>query len=277
MLPRLPLPFLPHRSPLEGRVVLVTGASSGIGEAVAIACAARGAQVLLVARRADELERVAAEIREKGGSATTYALDLTDAEAVDALVKQVNTEQGGVDYLVNNAGRSIRRSIELSYDRFHDVERTMAINYFGPVRLTMGLLPGMRERHFGHVVNIVTWGVTLKAPKFSAYIASKTALDTWSRVVARETRGDNVTFTNVRMSLVQTPMTAPTKVYRGKGYTVEEATAMVMDALERRPLTVQTAVGRVGQLAEVFIPNTFEAVVAQVSRMFPDSEAAKRR
>ena len=145
-------------SPLAGRTTLVSGASSGIGAATARAVSAKGSTVLLVARRAEELERVRAEIIAAGGSAATYPCDLADGEAVDALVKQVLLDHGAVDYLVNNAGRSIRRSLHLSYDRFHDFERTMAINYFGPVRLTMGLLPAMRDQRFGQVVNIVTWG-----------------------------------------------------------------------------------------------------------------------
>ena len=202
-------------SPLAGRTTLVTGASSGIGEATARAVAAKGSTVLLVARRADELERLRAEIAAAGGRAATYPCDLADGEAVDALVKQVLQDHGAVDYLVNNAGRSIRRSLHLSYDRFHDFERTMAINYFAPVRLTMGLLPAMREQRFGHVVNIVTWGVQMKAPKFAAYIASKTALDTWSRIAGRETYGDNVTFTNMRFGLVRTDMVVPTGSDRG--------------------------------------------------------------
>ncbi|HEV2797329.1 MAG TPA: SDR family NAD(P)-dependent oxidoreductase, partial [Nocardioides sp.] len=145
-------------SPLAGRTVLVTGASSGIGEATAHAVAARGARVVLVARRQAELDRVRTSIEAAGGDASSYAVDLTDLDTVDVLVEEVLAEVGAVDYLVNNAGRSIRRSLELSHDRFHDVERTMAINFFAPVRLTMGLLPAMRAQGFGHVVNIVTWG-----------------------------------------------------------------------------------------------------------------------
>lgn len=258
-------------SPLAGRTVLITGASSGVGEATAIEVARRGARVLLVARRASELARVEQIITGFGGAAASYTCDLTDPASVDALVAAV----GPVDYLVNNAGRSIRRSLDLSYDRFHDVERTMAVNYFGPVRLTMGLLPGMRSRHFGHVVNIVTWGVTLKAPKFSAYIASKTALDSWSRVVARETLHDNVTFTNVRLDLVQTPMTQPTEAYRGRGRTPEQAAAMVVRALEERPLTVSTMIGWAGQVGEIVAPGLMERAFAFAASRMKDSKAAR--
>lgn len=270
MLPRVPR-IRRGSSPLAGRTVLITGASSGVGEATALEVARRGARVLLVARRSSELARVEGVIKGLGGVATSYTCDLTDPDSVDALVAEV----GPVDYLVNNAGRSIRRSLDLSYDRFHDVERTMAVNYFGPVRLTMGLLPGMRGRHFGHVVNIVTWGVTLKAPKFSAYIASKTALDAWSRVVARETFGDNVTFTNVRLDLVQTPMTQPTEAYRGRGRTPEQAAAMVLRALEERPLTVSTIVGWAGQVGELVAPGLMERAFAFAASRMKDSKAAR--
>jgi NAD(P)-dependent dehydrogenase (short-subunit alcohol dehydrogenase family) len=266
-------------SPLAGRTVLVTGASSGIGEATAVAVAARGATVALVARRADELARVRQRIEAAGGRAAAYACDLTDVEdggAVDRLVAQVLAEHGAVDYLVNNAGRSIRRSLLLSYDRFHDVERSMAINFLGPVRLTLGLLPAMREQHFGHVVNVVTWGVQMKAPKFTAYIASKTALDVWSRAAGRETYGDNVTFTNIRFALVHTPMSAPTEAYNGlRGKSPEQAAATVVRALEDRPLTVSTVLGRVGEVLNLVAPRLSDAAFHRLDRRMPDSRAAR--
>jgi NAD(P)-dependent dehydrogenase (short-subunit alcohol dehydrogenase family) len=271
-------------SPLTGRTVLVTGASSGIGAATARAVAARGATVLLVARRAEELERVRADIEAAGGGihqargrAAAYVCDLTDGEAVDALVAQVLEEHGAVDYLVNNAGRSIRRSLELSYDRFHDFERTMAINYFGPVRLTLGLLPAMRRQRFGHVVNILSWGVQLKAPKFAAYLASKTALDTWSRIAGRETYTDNVTFTNMRFALVHTAMVVPTDNYEDRrGLTPEQAAERVVRALEDRPLTVDTRVGRAGELLNLVAPRLSDALMSRFHRGSPDSTAASR-
>ena len=259
-------------SPLAGRRVLVTGASSGIGEATSTAVADRGATVLLVARREAELERVRASIQARGGHAAAYVCDLTDFDAVDALVKQVLAEHGGVDYLVNNAGRSIRRSLALSHDRFHDFERTMAVNYFGPVRLTMGLLPSMRAQGFGHVVNIGTWGVQMKAPKFSAYIASKAALDTWSRIAGRETYADGVTFTNIRFGLVQTPMVVPTAAYENrKALTAEQAAARVVRALEDRPVTVDNIVARVGEALNIVAPRLSDALMNRYDRRFPDS------
>ena len=262
-------------SPLAGRTVLVTGASSGIGEATARAAATRGATVLLVARRSGELERVRAAIVADGGRAAAYACDLTDGDAVDALVARVLDEHGAVDHLVNNAGRSIRRSLHLSHDRFHDFERTMAVNYFGPVRLTMGLLPAMRAQRFGHVVNVVTWGVQVKAPKFAAYIASKTALDSWSRIAGREAYGDNVTFTNMRFSLVRTAMSAPTEAYAGHGATPEQAAARVVRALEDRPVTVDTVAGTVGEVLNLVAPRLSDALFWRVDRAFPDSRAAR--
>jgi short-subunit dehydrogenase len=263
-------------SPLAGRTVLVTGASSGIGEATAVQAAARGAHVLLVARRAAELERVRAAIEGAGGRATTYPCDLVDGDAVDALVARVLAEHGAVDYLVNNAGRSIRRSLHLSYDRFHDVERTMAVNFFAPVRLTMGLLPTMRAQGFGHVVNVVTWGVQVKAPKFTAYIASKSALDSWSRSASRETYADGVTFTNMRFALVRTPMVAPTEAYaRLPAATAEQAGARVVRALEDRPVTVNVLAGNLGQVVNVVAPRLSDALFARFDRSSADSAAAR--
>jgi NAD(P)-dependent dehydrogenase (short-subunit alcohol dehydrogenase family) len=266
----------PLPSPLSGRVVLVTGASSGIGEATAKAVAERGAEVLLVARRQEELDRVVAEIRATGRSANGYPCDLTDPEATDELVQRLLSEHDHVDMVVNNAGRSIRRSLEFSYDRMHDFERTMAINYFGPVRLILGLLPRMRERRFGHVVNIVTWGVQIKAPKFAAYIASKTALDTFSRIAGRETFFDNVTFTNLRLDLVRTDMIEATDAYaKAPAKSPERAALLVVRALEDRPLTISVTAGRVGEVLNLLAPRATDAVMALVNARMSDSPAAR--
>jgi len=262
----------PNQHPISDKVVVITGASSGIGEATSTAVADRGATVLLVARRGAELDRVRAAIEARGGRATAYVCDLTDFDAVDALVKRVLADHRGVDYLVNNAGRSIRRSLALTQDRFHDFERTMAVNYFGPVRLTMGLLPSMRAQGFGHVVNIGTWGVQMKAPKFSAYIASKTALDTWSRIAGRETYADGVTFTNIRFGLVQTPMVVPTAAYENrKALTPEQAATRVVRALEDRPVTVDNVAARLGELLNIVAPRLSDALMNRYDRRFPDS------
>ena len=259
-------------SPLAGRVVLVTGASSGIGEHTAYAVARVGARVLLVARRTDELERVAEAVRALGAECATYTCDLTDGEAVDALVVQVLAEHGHVDHLVNNAGRSIRRSLAASADRFHDVERTMAINYFGPVRLTMGLLPQMRAQGFGHVVNVVSWGVQLKAPKFSAYLASKAAIDTWGRILAREARSDGVHVTNMRFGLVKTPMIAPTKEYENqRAMTAEQAGEQVVRVMEDLPPAWGHPVGYLGEAMGLLAPRLTDAVMHRLHQRIPDA------
>jgi NAD(P)-dependent dehydrogenase (short-subunit alcohol dehydrogenase family) len=262
-------------SPLAGRTVLVTGASSGIGEATAYAAARRGAHVLLAARRAEELERVRRSIEEAGGRASTYVVDMTEGDSIDALVEQLLAEHGAVDYLVNNAGRSIRRSLELTHGRFHDFERMMAVNYFGAVRLTMGLLPAMRAQKFGHIVNIVTWGNQIKAPKFAAYIAAKSALDVFGRILSREAYFDNVTCTNMRVAIVRTPMIAPTASYEGRGESPEECAERVVRALEDRPVTVNGAFGSVFEILNIAAPRLADLAMAVSHVRTPDSAAAR--
>src|SRR5918911_86596 len=198
---------------VNGRTVVITGASSGIGLAAARKIAAAGGVPLLVARPIDKLDEAKAEIEGEGGTAYAYSCDLSDLDAIDALVQRILGEHVAVDMLVNNAGRSIRRSMALSRDRFHDYERTMRLNYFGAIKLIMGLAPHMRERGGGHVVNISSIGVQTAPPRFSAYVASKAALDAWTRVVSSEVVGDGITFTTIHMPLVRTPMIAPTKIY----------------------------------------------------------------
>jgi NAD(P)-dependent dehydrogenase (short-subunit alcohol dehydrogenase family) len=271
------VPGVEGAEPLHGKRILVTGASSGIGEATAAAVARRGAVPILVARRADELQRVVADVRSGGGTAFAYACDLTDGPAVERLVATILADHGAVDMLVNNAGRSIRRSLALSYDRAHDFERTMAINYLAPVRLILALLPSMVERRSGHVVNVVTWGVQVKAPKFAAYIASKTALDTFSRIAGRETYSDGITFTNVRLPLVRTQMIGPTNVYqKSPAMSPEQAAARIVRALEDRPLTISTWVGNVTEVANLLAPRLSDAISHAAARRFPDSPAAAR-
>ncbi len=260
---------------LSGRTVLITGASSGIGRATALKVAARDGIPLLVARRADELELVRDEIVAQGYNAFVYTCDITDGDAVDALVKQLVAEHGGVDMLVNNAGRSIRRSVKLSYDRFHDYERTMAINYFGAVRLTLALMPSMAERRFGHIVNISSIGVQTNPPRFSAYVASKAALDAFARVVSSETYGDGITFTTVHMPLVRTPMIRPTTMYDAfPAASPEDAADLVVGALEKRPKHVGTTLGTLGALGYTIAPRVADAVLHVAYRAFPDSAAA---
>ncbi len=235
------------RAALGGKYVVITGASSGIGQVVALKVAQAGGIPVLVARGKDKLEETRALIERRGGTAHVYPCDLSDLEAIDALCQQIVADLPTVDVVVNNAGRSIRRSLRLSEDRFHDFERTMQLNYFGAIRLVMGLLPTMREQRRGHVVNISSIGVQTSPPRFSAYVASKAALDAWSNVVSSELVGDGVTFTGIHMPLVRTPMIAPTKLY-DKFPTISPAQAadLVVRAIVERPHEINTLLGNAG-------------------------------
>ena len=261
---------------LEGRHVMITGASSGIGRASALKVAAAGGVPLLVARNVEKLEQTRAEIVTAGGTAYVYAADLSDMDSVDRLIERVLADHRNVDMLVNNAGRSIRRSISLSYDRFHDFERTMALNYFGAVKLIIGILPHMRERGSGHIVNISTIGVQTNPPRFSAYVASKAALDAFTRVIASETIGDGVTFTTIHMPLVRTPMIAPTKMYDAfPAITPDQAADMICEALRSRPKHIGTRLGTFGEVAYALSPTAVDRILHLAYRVFGDSAASK--
>ncbi len=264
------------RAALAGRVVVVTGASSGIGRVTALKVAQAGGVPLLVARGKDKLEAAQDEIRARGGTAYVYPCDLADLAAVDALCLQIIEEHPRVDYVVNSAGRSIRRSVSLSHDRFHDFERTMQINYFGAVRLIMGLLPTMRAQRAGHIVNISSIGVQTSPPRFSAYVASKAALDAWSNVVSSELLGDGVSFTTIHMPLVKTPMIAPSRVYE-KFPTISPAQAadLVLGALCDRPREVNTLLGTFGAVVQALAPRTASRVLHVAFQAYPDSPAAR--
>ncbi len=262
--------------PLAGRRVVITGASSGIGEATALQVAAAGGVPILVARRTEALESLRDEIMRRGGQAWVYSCDITDEESVDLLVKNLVSDHEGIDMLVNNAGRSIRRSIHLSYDRFHDFERTMAINYFGAIRLVLGLLPHMTDRRFGHVVNISSIGVQANPPRFSAYVAAKAAHDAVTRIVATETFGDGITFTTIHMPLVRTPMISPTKLYDAfPTISPDEAAEMVLEALIERPKEINTRLGTFGEVAYAVAPELVDQLLHVAYRVFPDSAAAR--
>ena len=215
---------------VRGKIVLITGASSGIGKAAAVKCADAGATVLLVARSIDKLEETKAEIERAGGIAHIHRCDMSDIEDVERMADEVLTYHGHVDIVVNNAGRSIRRSVELAYERFHDYERTMQVNYFGAVRLILALLPAMQARKSGHIINISSIGTQTNPPRFSAYVASKAALDAFSRVIASEVIDDGIHLTTIHMPLVRTPMIAPTRMYDVfPAITPEEAAEMIAD------------------------------------------------
>ncbi len=261
---------------LDGKHVMITGASSGIGRSAAVKIAAAGGVPLLVARNVDKLEEVRAEIVAAGGTAYVYAADISDMESIERLLERVLADHRNVDMLVNNAGRSIRRSIALSYDRFHDFERTMQLNYFGAVKLIIGLLPHMRERGSGHIVNVSSIGVQANPPRFSAYVASKAALDAFSRVVASEVIGDGVTFTTIHMPLVRTPMIAPTKMYDAfPTLSPEEAADMICEALRARPKEMGTWMGKFGEVAYTLSPSAVDRLLHLAYRVFPDSAASK--
>ncbi|QBR90938.1 SDR family oxidoreductase [Nocardioides euryhalodurans] len=264
------------RAALQGKYVVITGASSGIGQVTALKVAQAGGIPVLVARGKDKLEATRAAIEDRGGTAYVFACDLSDLEAIDRLCEQITTELPAVDFVVNNAGRSIRRSLKLSQDRFHDFERTMQLNYFGAIRLVMGLVPAMREQHRGHVVNVSSIGVQTNPPRFSAYVASKAALDSWSNVVASELVGDGISFTSIHMPLVRTPMIAPTKLY-DKFPTISPAQAadLVVKALVERPHEINTLLGNAGAVAHTVAPKTAFRILNMAYHVFPDSAAAR--
>src|SRR3954451_24319796 len=261
---------------VNGKVVMITGASSGIGKAAAFKIAAAGGIPLLVARSADKLEETKQEIEAHGGTAYTYSADLSDLDSIDGLVEQVLSDHPAVDVLVNNAGRSIRRSIALSMDRFHDFERTVQLNYLGTIKLTMGLLPHMRERGRGHVVNVSSIGVQTNPPRFSAYVASKAALDAWTRVVSSEVIGDGVSFTTIHMQLVRTPMIAPTKIYdQFPTITPDEAADLICEAIRSKPKQINTRLGTFGEVAYALAPMPVDQILHAAYKVFPDSAAAR--
>ena len=264
------------RGKVENKVVLITGGSSGIGKASAIKIAEAGAKVIIVARGEKELFETRDGIIAAGGKCWAYTCDLTELASCDELVKTVLAEHKHVDVLVNNAGRSIRRSVEASYDRFHDYERTMQLNYFGCLRLIMGFLPAMTQRRRGHIVNISSIGVLASSPRFSAYVASKAALDAFSRCAQAEFSGKNIAFTTVNMPLVKTPMIAPTKMYDSvPTLTPEEAADLVVKAIIERPSRVATRMGIFAATLNALVPKAYEVIMNTAFEMFPDSPAAK--
>ncbi|MDP4603991.1 MAG: SDR family oxidoreductase [Solirubrobacteraceae bacterium] len=266
------------RAALNGRTVVITGGSSGIGRSAALEIAAAGGTPLLVARSLDKLEEVKAEIELAGGSAYCYSADLSDMESIDELVTTILAQHASVDMIVNNAGRSIRRSLANSLDRFHDYERTMQLNYFGAIRLVMGFIPHMQQRRFGHIVNVSSIGVQASPPRFGAYVASKAALDAWTRVVSSELIGDNITFTTIHMPLVRTPMIAPTKMYdHFPAISPDEAGSMVCDALRRKPKQINTRLGTVAEVGYALAPKLLDQILNAAFRVFPESAASSGR
>ncbi|MEJ7876042.1 MAG: SDR family oxidoreductase [Solirubrobacterales bacterium] len=261
---------------VRGRVVMVTGASSGIGKAAAMKIADAGGIVLLVARTPEKLEATKDQIEAGGGIAHVHQCDLSDFDDIDRMASEVLEQHGHVDILVNNAGRSIRRSVALSYDRPHDFERTMQLNYLGAVRLILKVLPVMRERKSGQIINISSIGVQTNMPRFSAYVASKSALDAFSRCIASEIVDDQVAITTINMPLVRTPMIAPTKMYdRFPTITPDEAGDMICEAIIHRPKRIATPMGTLGQIMYALNPKSIDYILNTAYHLFPDSAAAK--
>jgi NAD(P)-dependent dehydrogenase (short-subunit alcohol dehydrogenase family) len=261
---------------VRGKVVLITGASSGIGKATAVKVADAGATVLLVARSVEKLEETKAEIEAAGGVAHVHRCDLADMEDVERMAEEVLAYHGRVDVLVNNAGRSIRRSVGLAYDRFHDYERTIQLNYLGAVRLILALLPSMRSHKAGHIINISSIGTQTNPPRFSAYVASKAALDAFGRVIASEVIDDGVHITTIHMPLVRTPMIAPTRMYdMFPAISPEEAAEMIAGAMVGQPKKVATRLGTFGELLYAVAPSVSDRILNQAYKLFPESQAAK--
>jgi NAD(P)-dependent dehydrogenase (short-subunit alcohol dehydrogenase family) len=262
---------------INGRTVVITGASSGIGRATALKVAAGGGIPLLVARGMEKLEALRDEITATGAAAYVYSADLSDMDAIDDVVARMLADHPAIDILVNNAGRSIRRSIKLSEtDRFHDFERTMQLNYFGAIKMIMALLPHWRERGFGHVVNVSSIGVQTNPPRFSAYVASKAALDSWTRVVSSEVVGNGITFTTIHMPLVRTPMIAPTKLYdHFPTISPDEAADLICEAMRSRPKEINTRLGTAGEVLHALAPKVMDQILHVAYKVFPDSAASK--
>jgi NAD(P)-dependent dehydrogenase (short-subunit alcohol dehydrogenase family)/thioester reductase-like protein len=261
---------------VKNKVVLITGASSGIGKAAALKIAEAGAKTIIVARTEENLLATQREIQERGGTAFIYTADVADIASCDALIQQMLKDHGGVDILVNNAGRSIRRAIENSLDRFHDYERTMQLNYFGALRLIMGFIPTMLAKKRGHVINISSIGVLSNAPRFSAYVASKAALDAFSRCAGAEFADSGIEFTTINMPLVRTPMIAPTKIYEHiPTLSPEEAADLIVQAIIARPERIATRVGVFAQVLHAVAPKLYAVIMNTAFRLFPESTAAK--
>ena len=261
---------------VKGKVVVITGGGTGIGLASGIRLGAAGARIVISGRTLDTLQDGKAQIEEAGGEAHLYTCDLSVMEDVDEFVAKVLADHGQIDILINNAGRSIRRAIEHAYDRFHDYQRTMQLNYFGCLRMSLGVLPGMAERRSGHIINISSMGVVGPPARFSAYIASKSALEGWSRCAEAEFCDRNIHFTNINMPLVRTPMIGPTKAYDvAPTLSPEQAADMVVDAVINKPSRIVTGMGRVFQIWHLLAPKMAATAMNIPFSMFGDSNAAK--
>lgn len=263
------------KAKVQNKVALITGASSGIGLTVAKKLAAEGAHVLLVARTQETLEQVQAEIQAEGGQASIFPCDLNDMNAIDEVSKKILDSVDHIDFLINNAGRSIRRAVHESVDRFHDFERTMQLNYFGAVRMVLNVLPHMMKRRDGHIINISSIGVLANATRFSAYVASKAALDAFSRCLSAEVHSHKIAITSVYMPLVRTPMIAPTKIYNYvPTLSPEQAADLIAYAIVKRPKKVATSLGRLASITYSIAPGINNKLMSIGYNLFPSSTAS---
>ena len=260
---------------VNGKTIIVTGASSGIGLTVSKYLAQAGAHVLLLARTKDKLDEVKAEIEAEGGKASVFPCDLNDMESIDAVSKEILASVDHIDILINNAGRSIRRAVHESIDRFHDFERTMQLNYFGAVRLVLNLLPHMMQRKDGQIINISSIGVLANATRFSAYVASKAALDAFSRCLSAEVHSHKIAITSIYMPLVRTPMIAPTKIYKYvPTLSPEEAADLIAYAIVKRPKKIATNLGRIASITYAVAPDINNILMSIGFNLFPSSTAS---
>ena len=260
---------------VNGKTIIVTGASSGIGLTVSKYLAQAGAHVLLLARTKDKLDEVKAEIDAEGGKASVFPCDLNDMESIDAVSKEILASVDHIDILINNAGRSIRRAVHESVDRFHDFERTMQLNYFGAVRLVLNLLPHMMQRKDGQIINISSIGVLANATRFSAYVASKAALDAFSRCLSAEVHSHKIAITSIYMPLVRTPMIAPTKIYKYvPTLSPEEAADLIATAIVKRPKKIATNLGRIASITYTIAPDINNILMSIGFNLFPSSTAS---
>jgi len=260
---------------VKNKVILITGASSGIGLTVAKKMASAGAHVLLVARTKDTLQQVQTEIVQAGGKASIFPCDLSDMEAIDRVAKEIIQKVEHIDILINNAGRSIRRAVHESIDRFHDFERTMQLNYFGAVRLVLNVLPHMINRKGGQIINISSIGVLANATRFSAYVASKAALDAFSRCLSAEVHSHKISITSIYMPLVRTPMIAPTKIYNYvPTLSPDQAADLIAYAVVKRPKRIATNLGRLASVTYSLVPEVNNLLMSIGFNLFPSSDAA---
>ena len=260
---------------VDGKTIIVTGASSGIGLTVSKHLAQAGAHVLLLARTKETLDEVKAEIEANGGKASVFPCDLNDMESIDAVSKEILASVDHIDILINNAGRSIRRAVHESIDRFHDFERTMQLYYFGAVRLVLNVLPHMMQRKDGQIINISSIGVLANATRFSAYVASKAALDAFSRCLSAEVHSHKIAITSIYMPLVRTPMIAPTKIYKCvPTLSPEEAADLIAYAIVKRPKKIATNLGRLASITYAIAPDVNNILMSIGFNLFPSSTAS---